>query len=200
MDYPTSLSRGLVLVKSWLLALPQLVIVVVFGGIPVWLVQDLPWSLAAGGLLGLLTLVAVVVLLVIGRYPPTLFDLIMGLNRWVYRVLGYVLLMTDDYPPFRLDSGGRDPATSETRHPIVAEGASQPSRRTPADEQRSGVRLTIIGIVLVAAAFTMWWLVETTNPSGHHDAQLLPIFAAIPLALGLFRIFHARSRAHHHHQ
>jgi len=38
-----------------------------------------------------------------------MFDLIMGLNRWCYRVLAYAALMRDEYPPFRLDNGGTDP-------------------------------------------------------------------------------------------
>ena len=33
----------------------------------------------------------------------------MGLNRWLYRVVAYVTLMTDTYPPFRLDQGGQEP-------------------------------------------------------------------------------------------
>jgi hypothetical protein len=33
----------------------------------------------------------------------------MGFNRWCYRVLAYVALVRDEYPPFRLDSGGIDP-------------------------------------------------------------------------------------------
>lgn len=32
----------------------------------------------------------------------------MGINRWIYRVIAYVALMTDDYPPFHLDQGGHE--------------------------------------------------------------------------------------------
>jgi hypothetical protein len=41
-------------------------------------------------------------------YPRPLFDLTMGLDRWCYRVLDYSALMTDQYPPFRLDCGGTE--------------------------------------------------------------------------------------------
>jgi hypothetical protein len=195
VDYPATLSRRLVLVKSWLLALPHLLIVVLIAGVPFWPWSDARWAAIGGGLLGLLTLVAMVVLVFSGRYPPAVFDLVMGLNRWVYRVLAYVLLMRDEYPPFRLDSGGTDPASVEVTPPAMLHegGAVQP--RTATDERRSGIRLTIVGTVLLAAGLAFWWLVESTNPSGDHDAQLLPIFALIPLLLGLFRLFHSHSRA-----
>lgn len=49
-----------------------------------------------------------------------LFDLVLGLNRWQYRVIAYVALMRDEYPPFRLDQGGRDDAPADPQSPVVA--------------------------------------------------------------------------------
>jgi hypothetical protein len=109
--YPERLSRGLIFVK-WFLAIPHLLITGLLVG-SVW-----RWSQEVGdewrtdyegvGVLGLLVFVAAVVLLVTGSYQRGLFDLIIGLNRWVYRVGAYVALMTDEYPPFRLDMGGME--------------------------------------------------------------------------------------------
>ena len=112
--YPEELSRGLVLVKWWLLAIPHYVIVAIIGSgfwIGVFRFSGDRWSPGGfgtwgGGLLGILVLIAGVRLLFTGRYPRDMFGLIVGLNRWVFRVAGYVLLMTDVYPPFRLDQGG----------------------------------------------------------------------------------------------
>ncbi|MDX6758597.1 MULTISPECIES: DUF4389 domain-containing protein [Streptomyces] len=100
--YPERLSRGLVLVKWWLLAIPQYLVICIFTGT----VQSC-WS--AGGLIGLLALIAVVTLAFTEKYPRDLFDLVIGLNRWVLRVTAYASLMTDAYPPFRLDMGGDEP-------------------------------------------------------------------------------------------
>ncbi|MGY1637661.1 DUF4389 domain-containing protein [Geodermatophilus sp. SYSU D00742] len=114
VPYPERLSRGLVLVKSWLLALPHWLVLALFVGGGLWLAgqdgpEDSGW--AAGGLVGLLVLVAAVVLLFTGRYPQPVYDFVLGMDRWVLRVAAYVALMTDRYPPFRLDMGGTDPGT-----------------------------------------------------------------------------------------
>jgi hypothetical protein len=108
IPYPEHLSRGLALVKWWLLALPHYLVVGVFAG-GAWVGWS-TWHLG-GGLIGLLTLIAAVVLLFTGRYPRTIFDFVLGMNRWVLRVAAYAALMTDAYPPFRLDLGGRERKT-----------------------------------------------------------------------------------------
>jgi len=108
--YPESLSRGLVLVKWWLLAIPQYLIVGVFagGGMAAWAAGN-GWLLGSGGLIGLLVAIAGVTLLFTSRYPKPLYDFLLGMNRWVFRVAAYSSLITDVYPPFRLDMGGAEP-------------------------------------------------------------------------------------------
>lgn len=107
--HPERLSRGLVLVKWWLLAIPQYLVLALIGGSVGTAVSGDDWRVPFGGLLTLLVLFAAVALLFLGRYPKGLYDLVVGLNRWVYRVLVYVALMRDEYPPFRLDQGGAEP-------------------------------------------------------------------------------------------
>ncbi|MFE3256631.1 DUF4389 domain-containing protein [Nocardia sp. NPDC059091] len=99
VDYPEQLNRWMVLIKWWLLAIPQYLIVAAFMG---------------GGrnqlsLLPILLIVAVIGLLFTGAYPRGLYDFAMGVNRWTLRVRAYASLMTDAYPPFRLDQGAREP-------------------------------------------------------------------------------------------
>ena len=113
--YPQRLSRGLVLVKWWLLAIPQYVIVGIFVGGSLWFGahgQHSSDAWAAGGLVGLLVLIAGIVVLFTGRYPHPLYDFVLGMDRWALRVAAYAALMTDEYPPFRLDQGGTDPGST----------------------------------------------------------------------------------------
>ena len=113
VDYPERLSRGLVLVKWWLLAIPQYIIVGIFVGGGAWAANrsdNWQWNVGgSGGLVGILVIIAAVILAFTGVYPRPLYDVILGMNRWALRVAGYATLMTDVYPPFRLDQGGSDP-------------------------------------------------------------------------------------------
>jgi hypothetical protein len=112
--YPERLNRWLPLVK-WLLAIPHLILVGLFVGGWGWGVGDDWGGWGFAGLVGILVLIACVILLYTGRYPPTLFNFALGLDRWTFRVAAYVGLMTDAYPPFRLDMGPSEPtATDQT--------------------------------------------------------------------------------------
>jgi hypothetical protein len=84
-DAKQGLNRWLPLVK-WPLAIPHYIVLV---------------------FLWLAALVAVIVawfaILFTGRYPRGLFDFVLGVSRWTNRVVGYAfILVTDQYPPFRL--------------------------------------------------------------------------------------------------
>ena len=125
VDYPQELSRGLALIKWWLLAIPHYLIVSVFvdTGWAFW--GDEHWAfLPPGGLISLMVLIAAVMLLFTARYPKSIYDFVLGMNRWAFRVAAYALLMTDRYPPFRLDMGGREPPPDATR---AATGAPAPA-------------------------------------------------------------------------
>ncbi len=138
VDYPEHLSCGLVLVKWWLLAIPHYLVIGFFLGGGLYVANETtstdsaPW-LWGGGLIGLLALVAAVVLLFTGRYPQQIYDFVLGMNRWVLRVAGYAALMTDRYPPFRLDQGGNDPGAGQlTMWPPSGSGTSAAATSTTA--------------------------------------------------------------------
>lgn len=88
VDYPEKLVNWAVLIKWWLLALPQIIMC--------WAMEPL---------LQVLCVISAVRLLVRGTVSEDMFDLLMGMVRWRYRVAAYVSLMSDEYPPFRLDLG-----------------------------------------------------------------------------------------------
>src|SRR5919202_886663 len=122
VDYPERLSRGLVLIKWWLLAIPHLLIVSLFIGGGLYLgnqaTSGTGWNGAWGAsidLVSLLLCICAIALLFTGRYPRQLYDFIVGMDRWAVRVAAYVALMTDRYPPFRLDQGGIDPGSVPAR-------------------------------------------------------------------------------------
>jgi hypothetical protein len=85
-DAKQGLNRWLPLVK-WFLAIPHYIVLI---------------------FLGLAAIVCVIIawfaILFTGRYPRELFDFVVGVMRWGNRVVGYAfILVTDQYPPFRLN-------------------------------------------------------------------------------------------------
>ena len=109
--YPERLSRGLVLVKWWLLAIPHYLILGAISG-PIYFWRS-GWNADTAGtgisVMAVLVLIAGVALLFTARYPAGIFNLVVGINRWIYRVIAYAALFRDEYPPFRLDQGPREP-------------------------------------------------------------------------------------------
>ncbi|HYB37201.1 MAG TPA: DUF4389 domain-containing protein [Mycobacterium sp.] len=111
IDYPERLSRGLVLIKWWLLAIPHYLILFVFftAGWRFLMVNSNEWvAYVLPPLIVILLVFALVGLLFTGRYPKGLYDFVLGINRWAIRVRAYATLMRDEYPPFRLDLGPRE--------------------------------------------------------------------------------------------
>jgi hypothetical protein len=168
--YPERLSRGLVLVKWWLLAIPHYLIVGILAGGSWWAWRSDDWQSAGFGLIGLLALIAAVILMFTGTYPKPMFDLILGFNRWVLRVAAYAGLMTDRYPPFRLDQGGTEGGSTLTVPPGTpgASSAAMPRSAWGAGSVVAlivGVLLAFVGVGTGAAGGIALWADQTQRDS-----------------------------------
>lgn len=157
ISYPGELSRGLVLVKWWLLAIPHYLVVGVLlgGGYAEWGGE----ARGVPGLIALLVFFAGVALLFTTRYPRGIFDVVLGFDRWVARVAVYASLMTDAYPPFRLDQGGSEQGVRAAGEPApaaatVAEGAPPPG--TPSRGRGAGsIALIVVGTIAALIALVL---------------------------------------------
>jgi hypothetical protein len=65
--------------------------------------------------------------------------------------------------------------------------------RSAESERRRGIVWLIAGLVFLAVMCFMWWLVARTNSEGDHDAELLPLFALIPLGIGGYHLLRSRA-------
>ena len=85
IEYPDRSSRLTALFR-WLFIVPHWIIVYFLGTIR-----------------NLLVFIALVALLFTGRYPASIFEIVIGLNHWTHRVSAYGALLIDQYPPFSFD-------------------------------------------------------------------------------------------------
>ena len=90
IEYPEKLSRGKLLLK------------VFFGWLYVWIPHGIILSLL-NMVVGIVMFIAFWVILFTGKYPRGMFDFVVGVQRWGLRVTAYMYMMTDEYPPFRLN-------------------------------------------------------------------------------------------------
>ena len=165
VEYPERLSRGLVLVKWWLLAIPQYVVVAIllgggsYSAAEIGDVDRVSWFGYQTGLIGVLVFFAAVALLFTTRYPRGLFDFVLGLDRWVARVAAYVFLMRDEYPPFRLDQGGTEDGSPDDGpqpsdlHPLAAEAPMGTPQPAEGRGTVGKVVLIVVGVITGIIAF-----------------------------------------------
>ena len=99
IDYPPRLSRLLIFVK-WLLLIPHY--------IALWLLGIIAW---------VVILLAFFAVLITGQYPRSLFDFLVGYERWRMRASSYLLLQTDAYPPFALSDDPAYPVRLDVDYP-----------------------------------------------------------------------------------
>jgi hypothetical protein len=59
------------------------------------------WFVGVGAAVAIL--IAWFAVLFTGKWPDGLRDFVLGYLRWSYRVSGYAMLLTDEYPPFSTD-------------------------------------------------------------------------------------------------
>jgi hypothetical protein len=139
------------LIRWWLLALPHYIVAGVLAGGSAWFVWRAgdwaaPWQV---GVVTMLVGLAGLVLLFTGRYPRELYDLVLGMDRWVVRAAANAALMTDVYPPLRLDVGAEEPGT------LAIPAADAPAAVRTARSRRPRPWLLVMGSVTALIALAL---------------------------------------------
>jgi Domain of unknown function (DUF4389) len=144
IDYPDRLSRLLIFVK-WLLAIPHIIALYVLG-IIAWFVL----------------LISFFAVLFTRRYPESLFNYLVGFERWRARLGAYLLLQTDRYPPFTLADDPAYPVRLAVDYPAAGIARWRPIVNwllaIPAL-----IGAAVIGIVAYFASIIAWFAILFTG-------------------------------------
>ncbi len=97
IQYSDTLSRLTFL--KWILAIPHYLIIY-----------------ALNIVFEIISLIAFFAIIFTGEYPRSLFDFAVNTNRWRMNLVGYVMLIRDEYPPFSFEPG-LYPVTFEVDYP-----------------------------------------------------------------------------------
>jgi len=157
VEYPENQRHWFPLLGWWLAGVPQYCVAGIFAGVGGGIAWNAStdsggWSVNWIGLIDLLVFFAVVFLLFKGRYPRSIFDLVLGFNRWVLRVGAYGALLTREYPPFRLDTGENDPGgMTVPAQPLPAAPAEARAQRWGAG-RIIGTILASLGVLVAVGA------------------------------------------------
>lgn len=99
VQYSDTLSRLTFL--KWILAIPHYLIIY-----------------ALNIVFNIISLIAFFAIIFTGIYPRSLFDFAVNTQRWRMNLVGYVLLIRDEYPPFSFEPG-LYPVTFEVDYPTA---------------------------------------------------------------------------------
>jgi Domain of unknown function (DUF4389) len=159
IEYPDRLPNYQPLV-AWLLALPHAFLFAAIAGSGYAVYRDGNLVTQTGlSLVTVAVLIAAVGLAFTGKYPRGLYDLLTGVARWSLRVLAYVALLTRDYPPFRLDQGGDEPADPDGPPPAgsgtVAPWISPSAPPVPPPPPRPSAGATVARVVSLLAGVVL---------------------------------------------
>jgi hypothetical protein len=106
--------------------------------------------------LGVLTFIAFFTILFTGNIPPGMFDFMVGVYRYEWRVMSYLYFMRESYPPFAVAAGALDPGGDPARLSVLY--PEHLNRLLPSVKWLAAIPHYIVLMFLGLAAFFVWGL------------------------------------------
>jgi hypothetical protein len=142
----------------------------------IMVIPHLIWSFIYGIAAQVVVFIAWFAIVVTGRYPKSMYDFVAGYVRFYTRLLGYIELVTDEYPPF---DGGE--------HPEYPVAVTIPPPQESYSRLSTAFRIILlIPVWILQYVFLLWiyavslaiWLVAVITgrtSAGLIDAERLPL-------------------------